>query len=262
MARMYLRKQLRWSSHGQTHLTWGVVFAETLRKLKERHGLWGTQLLGWLTGHPARVACARQISHAQCHIPTVPHGQGKKANPHTPEVQPSRRGFGGSGEQGLIGRAAQPKRSRGQEVLDPGATGAFGGVLGCLWEVPGYGSPSYVTLFPPQAMTGLEQPLKHLLHFYTAGKRMMPAACTGARVPLCWKAPSCFLRSCGSAGRDCRPVPELPEAEASPLCSRDTVSPTLSRRGQSWHGCLDNGGTRHQARLGAQRARRRSWPCM
>lgn len=142
MARMYLRKQLWWSSHGQTHLTWGVVFAETLRKLKERHGLWGTQLLGWLAGHPARVACARQISHAQRHFPTVPRGQGKKANPHTPEVQPSRRGFGGSGEQGLIGRAAQPKRSRGQEVLDPGAIGAFGGSLGACGRCQVMGAPA------------------------------------------------------------------------------------------------------------------------
>lgn len=29
--------------------------------------------------------------------------------------------------QGLIGRTAQPERGRGQKVLDPSATGAFGG---------------------------------------------------------------------------------------------------------------------------------------
>lgn len=73
--------------------------------------------------------------------------------------------------------------------------------LGCLIEGPGYGSPSYVTLFPPQAMKGLEQPLKPPLHFCTAGRRTVPAACTGARVPLCWKAPTCFLCSCESVCR-------------------------------------------------------------
>lgn len=34
---------------------------------------------------------------------------------------------------------------------------------------------------------------------------MVPAACTGARVPLFWKAPTCFPCSCESVGRDCRP---------------------------------------------------------
>lgn len=188
-------------------------------------------------------------------------GRGRKPTHIRLRFSPPGEDLGGLVNRGSLAELPSPREAGARRCWIPALPLHSGGpwvpVGGArLWE------PHYITLFPPQAMTGLEQPLKPPLHFYTARKRMMPAACTGARVPLCWKAPTCFLRSCESAGRDCRPVPELPEAEASPLCSRDTVSPTLSRRGQSWHGWLDNGGTRHQARLGAQRARRRSWPCM